>query len=225
MQDWCSYFLGLGYYGFYVRRPAGGGAAPDRALSPEAGLAAVAERAEACRACGLWKDAHKMVFGTGDPRARLMFIGEAPGEDEDRQGEPFVGRAGQLLTKIIKAMGLEREQVYIANIVKHRPPQNRTPLPEEIVACTPFLEAQIAAIRPEVIVALGKPSAEFLTGNPEGISRIRGRWHDFKGIALMPTFHPSYLLRQPSAKRQVWEDMQEVLRKLGLPVPSASAKS
>jgi DNA polymerase len=223
MQDWCSYFLGLGYYGFYVRpRPAG---APAReAEAPEALLAAVAEKAQACRACGLIEGAQKMVFGVGSPRARLMFVGEAPGEDEDRQGEPFVGRAGQLLTKIIKAMGLEREQVYIANIVKHHPPQNRTPLPEEIVACTPFLEAQIAAIRPEVIVALGKPSAEFLTGNPEGISRIRGRWHDYKGVPLMPTFHPSYLLRQPGAKRKVWEDMKLVLAKLNLPVPATGAK-
>lgn len=223
MQDWCSYFLGLGYYGFYVRKPSAGGA-PTRPEKPEVLLTAVAERAAACRACALWEGAHKMVFGVGDPRARLMFVGEGPGEDEDRQGEPFVGRAGQLLTKIIRAMGLEREQVYIANIVKHRPPQNRNPLPEEIVACTPFLEAQIEAIRPEVIVALGKCAAEFMTGDPEGISRIRGHWRDYKGIALMPTFHPSYLLRQDKAKRLVWEDMKEVLRKLGLPVPSPSAQ-
>ena len=224
MQDWCSYFLGLGYYGFYVRRPAAGAHAAARAGAPEALLAAVAERAAACRACGLWEGAHTVVFGVGDPRARLMFIGEGPGEDEDLKGEPFVGRAGQLLTKIIRAMGLEREQVYIANIVKHRPPQNRNPLPEEIVACTPYLEAQIEAIRPAVLVALGKCAAEFLTGNPEGITRIRGRWHDYKGIPLMPTFHPSYLLRQDKAKRLVWEDMKEVLRKLELPVPSSSAQ-
>ena len=224
MQDWCSYFLGLGYYGFYVRKPAGKEGSAPRREDPGSVLAAIAGQAAACRACSLWAGAHQMVFGIGDPRARLMFVGEAPGEDEDRQGEPFVGRAGQLLTKIITAMGLERKQVYIANIVKHRPPQNRTPLPEEVVACTPFLEAQIEAIRPEVIVALGKPSAEFLTGNPDGISRIRGRWHDYKGIALMPTFHPSYLLRQPGAKRQVWEDMKAVLDRLGLPIPAAGAR-
>jgi DNA polymerase len=222
MQDWCSYFLGLGYYGFYIRPRPDGAPAP-AAQTPEALLAALAEKAQACRACDLVNKAQKMVFGAGNPHARLMFVGEAPGEEEDRQGEPFVGRAGQLLTKIIKAMGLEREQVYIANVVKHRPPHNRTPLPEEIVACTPFLEAQIAAIRPEVIVALGKPAAEFLTGNPEGISRFRGRWYNYQGIPLMPTFHPSHLLHQPGAKRLVWEDMKLVLAKLNLPVPAAGA--
>jgi uracil-DNA glycosylase family 4 len=220
MQDWCSYFLGLGFYGFYAHPPA---SSTDRL--PQARLEEIRQRAAACRACGLWRGTQNMVFGGGDPRARLMFIGEGPGEDEDRQGEPFVGRAGQLLTKIIRAMGLDREQVYIANLVKHRPPQNRNPEPSEIVACTPFLEGQIEAIRPAVIVALGRFSAEFLTGNPEGISRIRGRWHDYKGIPVMPTFHPSYLLRQNQAKRQVWEDMKLVLRRLDLPVPTFSGQS
>jgi len=221
MENWLNYFLGLGFFGFYL--PKGGD--PKPAADPADALEALRREALVCKGCALHKTATNLVFGTGSPRAELLFIGEAPGEDEDLQGIPFVGRAGQLLTKIIRAMGLTREEVHIANILKHRPPNNRTPLPEEIRACTPFLDRQIDIIRPKVLVTLGKVSTEYLTGNPEGISRIRGRWHDYRSTPLMPTFHPSYLLRNPSAKRPVWEDMQEVLKKLGRPIPSNGAKS
>jgi DNA polymerase len=154
------------------------------------------------------------VFGVGNSDARLMFVGEGPGADEDEKGEPFVGRAGQLLTQIIKAMGLERDDVYIANVVKCRPPGNRNPEPDEIDACSPFLQAQIASIRPTVIVALGKFAAQTLLKTETPISRLRGQFHLRDGIAVMPTFHPSYLLRNPAAKREVWEDMKIVMKKL-----------
>lgn len=150
-----------------------------------------------------------------------MFVGEGPGADEDRSGEPFVGRAGQLLTDIItKGMGLSRAQVYIANVVKCRPPENRTPLPDEAATCLPFLEAQISAIGPEVIVALGATACTHLLGVQVQITKFRGTWSNFRGIPLMPTFHPSYLLRNPpGARRKVWEDVQQVLLRLGLPIP------
>ena len=151
-----------------------------------------------------------VVFGVGSPTASLMFVGEGPGEDEDRQGEPFVGRAGQLLTKIIEAIGLKREQVYIANVIKCRPPGNRNPEPDEVATCEPFLVEQIAAIRPKVVVALGKFAAQSLLRTNEPITRLRGRVFDFRGASLIPTFHPAYLLRNPPAKREVWEDMKKV---------------
>ena len=176
-----------------------------------------------CRRCGLWQGRKNIVFGVGDPRARLMFIGEGPGADEDRLGEPFVGRAGQLLDRILAAMGLDRRGggVYIANIVKCRPPENRDPAPEEQASCLPFLHAQVAIIRPEVIVALGRVALIALTGGRAGsISRVRGRWLDWNGIPLMPTYHPAYLLRTPSGKRAVWEDMRKVMARLGLEQPS-----
>ena len=176
-----------------------------------------------CQRCKLCGGRTQIVFGVGDPRAEVMFVGEGPGEEEDRRGEPFVGRAGQLLTDIItKGMGLSREQVYIANVVKCRPPGNRNPEPDEIEACAPFLRRQIATIRPKVIVALGKFAAQMLAGVDTPITRLRGRWHEFEGTKLMPTFHPSYLLRNPSAKREVWEDIQAVMREIGLAVPPAS---
>ena len=175
-----------------------------------------------CRRCRLCEARTKLVFGVGDPRARLMFVGEGPGADEDLKGEPFVGRAGQLLDKIIAAMGLSRSQVYIANIVKCRPPNNRTPLPDERAACIGFLRAQIRAIKPEILVALGKTAVEGLTGlELPGITRVRGAWYEFEGTPLKVTFHPAYLLRNPPAKRPVWEDMQDVMRRLGLPLPAA----
>jgi uracil-DNA glycosylase len=220
MQGWLDYFLGLGFFGFYL--PTGSG--PARGPDPAAGLEALKQEAAACKACPLHKTATNLVFGVGNPAAEIVFVGEAPGEDEDLQGEPFVGRAGQLLTRIIRAMGLAREDVYIANILKHRPPNNRNPLPEEVRACTPWLDRQIDIIRPKVIITLGKFSTEYLSGNPEGITRVRGRWHEWRGIPLMPTFHPSYLLRNPSAKRQVWDDMKAVLERLGRPVPTGGAK-
>jgi uracil-DNA glycosylase family 4 len=161
-----------------------------------------------CKLCHLGRS--QTVFGVGHPRARLMFVGEAPGEEEDKRGEPFVGRAGQLLTKIIEAIGLSREQVYIANVIKCRPPNNRNPEPDEVAACEPFLFRQIDVIQPSVIVPLGKFAAQCLLKTTDPITRLRGRRFDYRGTTLIPTFHPAYLLRNPSAKREVWEDMKLV---------------
>jgi DNA polymerase len=169
----------------------------------------------ACTRCKLHSlGRSQVVFGVGNPEAQLMFVGEAPGADEDQQGVPFVGRAGQLLTKIIEAIGLQREDVYIANVIKCRPPQNRNPEPDEVETCEPFLFQQIDAIKPKVIVALGKFGAQTLLRTLDPISRLRGRVYDFRGAKLIPTFHPAYLLRNPSAKREVWEDMKLVRRLL-----------
>ena len=165
-----------------------------------------------CRRCSLGSLRHRLVFGEGNPHAELVFVGEAPGADEDAQGRPFVGRAGQLLTKIIAAMGLKREEVYICNILKCRPPGNRNPLPEEIAACEPFLIRQLEAIRPRVICALGSFAAHTLLKSEAPISALRGRFHRYQGIPLMPTYHPAYLLRNPGAKKQVWEDVQEIMK-------------
>lgn len=173
----------------------------------------------ACELCGLCRTRTQTVFADGNGRSRIMFVGEAPGADEDATGVPFVGRAGQLLTKMIGAMGLERADVYIANVLKCRPPGNRNPEPAEIAACRPYLEAQIEAVKPVVLVALGKFAAQFLLETEEPITRLRGRWGTRKGIAVMPTFHPSFLLRQPERKKEAWEDLQQVLRKMGLAVP------
>jgi DNA polymerase len=159
------------------------------------------------------------VFGVGDPCARLLFIGEGPGEDEDRQGEPFVGKAGQLLTRMIQAMGLARKDVYIANIVKCRPPGNRTPAPREIISCLPYLKRQIAIIAPEVICVLGNVAARSLLDTQVSISRLRGRFTAYGDISVMPTFHPSYLLRNPEDKRLVWDDLRKIMSLLGLPDP------
>lgn len=167
-----------------------------------------------CRRCKLCHGRTNIVFGTGDARAVLMFVGEGPGSEEDRQGLPFVGKAGQLLNQIIKAMGYAREQVYIANVVKCRPPDNRTPQPDEVAACTPFLFRQIDIIHPRVIVALGSPAAQALLETTAGITKIRGSFREFRGIPVMPTFHPAYLLRNPAAKREVWEDMRKVMELL-----------
>jgi DNA polymerase len=154
----------------------------------------------------------QVVFGVGNPSARLMFVGEGPGADEDRQGEPFVGRAGQLLDRIIEAVGLRREDVYIANVVKCRPPGNRNPEPDEIETCIPYLKRQVAAVQPAVLVALGKFAAQTLAGVGTPISRMRGKWYEFEGIPLMPTFHPAYVLRNPQEGRPlVWEDMLKVV--------------
>ena len=155
-----------------------------------------------------------MVFGVGNPEADLMFVGEAPGADEDEQGIPFIGRAGQLLTKIIEAIDLKRDDVYIANIIKCRPPQNRNPEPDEVASCEPFLFRQIDVIKPKVIVALGKYAAQTLLRVDTPISRLRGRVFDYRGAQLIPTFHPAYLLRNASSKREVWEDMKLVKRLL-----------
>jgi DNA polymerase len=165
-----------------------------------------------CKLCSLGRS--QIVFGVGNPQAELMFVGEAPGRDEDIQGIPFVGRAGQLLTKIIEAIGLKRDDVYIANVIKCRPPENRNPEPDEVETCEPFLFRQIDIIKPKVIVALGKFGAQTLLRTLDPISRLRGNVYDFRGAKLIPTFHPAYLLRNPSSKREVWEDMKLVRRLL-----------
>lgn len=171
-----------------------------------------------CQRCKLAPHRTNLVFGVGNPNADLMFVGEAPGRDEDLKGEPFVGRAGQLLTEIIvKGMKLKREDVYIANIIKCRPPQNRNPEPDEIVSCEPFLVRQLALIAPKVIVALGTFAAQTLLKTRTPITRLRGTWTSYHDIPLMPTFHPAYLLRNPGEKRVVWQDIQQVMAALGLP--------
>jgi len=171
-----------------------------------------------CRRCKLWPGRTHVVFGVGNPRAKIMFVGEAPGRDEDAQGEPFVGRAGQLLTDIItKGMGLRRNDVYIANVIKCRPPDNRDPEPDEVESCEPFLKKQIDLIKPRVIVALGKFAVQTLLRSKVPITRLRGTWHNYHGIKLMPTLHPAYLLRNPGDKKLVWEDIKKVLKELRTP--------
>ncbi len=185
---------------------------------------------KSCTKCGLSATRTKTVFGVGSPTARIMFIGEAPGHDEDVSGEPFVGRAGQLLTDMIqKGMGLKREDVYICNVIKCRPPGNRNPATDEIIACKDYLWRQIQIIHPEVIVALGAPAAQTLLGTREGIGRLRSRWHDFypsgtnrvgEAIPIMPTYHPAYLLRDPNEKGKAWADLKMVMARLGIPIPN-----
>jgi uracil-DNA glycosylase len=167
-----------------------------------------------CQLCQLAKTRHNLVFGDGNPNAQIIFVGEAPGADEDEQGLPFVGRAGQLLTKIIEAMGIKRKDVYICNILKCRPPGNRNPLPDEISLCEPFLKKQLQAISPKVICALGTFAAQTLLKTDVPITLLRGRFHTYNGIKLMPTYHPAYLLRNPSAKKPVWEDVQMIIKEI-----------
>ncbi len=194
-----------------------------RKLNPAELLREIRRELGDCTRCLLAKGRTNIVFGDGDPYARVMFVGEGPGEDEDAQGVPFVGKAGRLLTDIIeKGMKLKRSEVYIANIVKCRPPGNRDPEPGEKDQCFPFLDKQIEAIRPRVIVALGKVAAHALLNVDTPISRLRGNWKEYKGIPVMPTFHPSYLLRNQGAKREAWEDIKQVMERLGLaPGPAA----
>lgn len=174
-----------------------------------------------CKRCKLAPLRTHLVFGVGNPNADLMFVGEAPGADEDARGEPFVGRAGQLLTDIIeRGMGLSRADVYICNVIKCRPPDNRNPEPDEVVACEPFLMRQIDLVRPRAIVALGSFAVQALLKVKTPISRLRGNWQEVRGVKLMPTFHPAYLLRSPGEKRLVWQDIQEVMKVLGLEIPA-----
>ncbi|MBZ0159860.1 uracil-DNA glycosylase [Candidatus Methylomirabilis sp.] len=175
-------------------------------------LVQVREKLGECTRCKLHTGRKTIVFGVGNPQAWLVFVGEAPGADEDQQGEPFVGRAGQLLTRIIEAMKLTREQVYICNIIKCRPPGNRNPEPDEIAACEPFLIAQLQTIKPKLVCALGTFAAQSLLRTKEPISKLRGRFHDYHGIPVLPTFHPAYLLRNPHEKKTVWADMQLLQR-------------
>jgi DNA polymerase len=192
----------------------------DASQRPEQ-LAALAAEVAVCRRCAeLAATRTQTVFGTGSPTARLMFVGEAPGAEEDRTGLPFVGRAGQLLTDMItKGMGLTRNEVYIANILKSRPPDNRNPLPEEIANCLPYLEHQIAIIRPEYLCLLGAVAAQALLATALAVGKLRKRWHRYLGIPAIVTYHPSYLLRNPAAKKDSWEDLQMLMQAMGLKPP------
>ena len=186
-------------------------------------LAQVREELGDCERCKLHATRKNIVFGVGAEDTPLMFIGEAPGEQEDLRGEPFVGRAGELLDKMIEAMGWTRDTVYIANVLKSRPPGNRNPQPDEVAACTPFLDAQIRAIAPRIIVTLGRPAANHILGNDAPISALRGKFHDRGGIQVMPTFHPAYLLRDPDKKKETWSDLKQViaeLARLGIASPN-----
>jgi len=217
---------------FAPAAPSGAAAEEVPPMTPDEKAAALKAmddgEVKVCTKCGLCKGRHKTVFGEGDPNARLMFVGEGPGQDEDATGRPFVGRAGKLLGKMIAAMGLTRQQVFIANIVKCRPPNNRAPLPDETAACWDYLMRQIRIIQPEVIITLGNPSTHALLNTKVGITRLRGSWQIMPqladgvgGIEVMPTFHPAYLLRYytPDFRGKVWSDLQAVMRRLGLPLP------
>ncbi len=209
-----------------VPRPARGPVAQAQPVSAAADsvLSLQSIRAEIgdCQRCKLCKGRQNIVFGVGNAKARLMFVGEGPGRDEDIQGEPFVGAAGQLLNRMIEAMGLTRAEVYIANVVKCRPPNNRDPEPDEVAACEPFLRAQIKAVKPEVIVALGRHAVQTLLRDSTPVSRQRGKWREYEGTPLMPTYHPAYLLRNPAEKRPVWQDLQNVMARLGSSKPQGS---
>ena len=205
-----AFFRDLGVRDLYLSKPAGAGAVP--ALSPGsmADLPALETFLSGCPRCKLAPTRTHIVFGQGNPNADLMFVGEAPGRDEDEQGLAFVGRAGQLLTKIIEAMGRRRDDVYIANVLKCRPPNNRNPERDEVETCRPFLDEQIRLIDPRVIVTLGTFAAQALLQTDEPISRMRGQWRTVRGVRVMPTFHPAFLLRSPERKKDVWEDMKLV---------------
>ncbi len=190
------------------------------AADQAAALAIIREEIGDCTRCALHKGRNKLVFGDGNPAARLMFVGEGPGADEDAQGIPFVGKAGQLLNNMIAAMGLKRVEVYIANVVKCRPPGNRTPEPEEGNTCSPFLFRQIDVVRPQVLVALGATAATYLLGARQPLAGLRGRVHAFRGMQLIVTYHPAYLLRDPRQKKEAWADLQIAMRELGLKPPA-----
>lgn len=209
----------VGLFGDIVLPGSQTGSRPRSASLPvfefsDTSLEAIREDLGDCRRCKLCEHRKTIVFGEGNPHARLVFVGEGPGAEEDATGRPFVGRAGQLLDKIIEAIGLKREDVYIANIVKCRPPGNRVPERDEVEPCEPFLFRQLACIRPQVIVALGSPAFQCLLRTREPITRARGVWREWNGIKLMPTFHPAFLLRSPDKKREVWEDMKKVREEL-----------
>jgi DNA polymerase len=198
---------------------------PQQGFGPSADakrrLDVLAKDLSACTRCRLHEERTQTVFARGTGSSGLVFVGEGPGADEDAQGYPFVGKAGQLLDRMIEAMGFSRDEVYVCNIVKCRPPKNRKPEPDEMATCRPYLAEQLELLNPNVIVALGATAVEGLLGIGGGITRLRGKWRLYQGrIAVMPTFHPAYLLRTPEAKRDVWQDLQEVLRHMGRPVPS-----
>ncbi len=213
MAEWLRYLQEMGVRELYLARPTPAGTP---ASSPSESLDEVRADLGDCTRCKLHGGRTKLVFGVGNPHAGLMFVGEGPGAEEDLRGEPFVGRAGQKLDEMIKAIGLTRAEVYIANVVKCRPPNNRDPEPDEVATCSPFLVRQIEAIGPKVIVTLGLPAARTLLGLKGGIGAARGTWHSFQGIPVMPTFHPAYLLRAYTMenRRKVWEDLQAARTKL-----------
>jgi DNA polymerase len=228
--DGLRYLAEIGWEHLYLEAPKPARAAPS-AVSPAVadpaaaavpanlaeaagGLASLAARAAGCTACRLCETRRKVVFGVGSPRARLMFVGEGPGAEEDRQGLPFVGRAGELLDRMLRAIDLDREQVYIANVVKCRPPGNRDPLPDEVAACADFLAGQIDAVRPSVLVCLGRIAAQTLLGDESPVGRLRGGWHRVRGVETRVTYHPAALLRNPALRRPTWEDLQEIRDRL-----------
>lgn len=214
LASWLKLMEVSGIGEVFVRNRVGSGWAIEG--KPDRDLEALKGEIEHCSKCTLHKQRKNVVFGEGNLRARLMFVGEAPGRDEDIQGRPFVGMAGKLLTKIIEAMGLRREDVYITNVVKCRPPNNRVPEIDEIAECLLYLEKQISAIRPEVICALGSVATRTLTGLPDGVTSLRGKFYNYMGIPVMPTFHPAACLRKPEIKRLVWDDVKKVMQLLGL---------
>jgi len=209
VRDDLELFRDLGVRDLYLDKPAAGGA-PVLSAGSMADLPALQRFVDGCPRCKLSKSRKNIVFGQGNPKADLMFVGEAPGAEEDEQGLAFVGRAGQLLTKIIEAMGKKREDVWICNVLKCRPPNNRNPELDEVAACRPFLEEQIRLISPKAIVTLGTFAAQALLETDEPIGRMRGRWRTAHGARVMPTFHPAFLLRSPERKKDVWEDMKLV---------------
>ena len=211
-RDQLEFFRDLGVHDVFLERRRAGVAAAPATVTPGSmpDLPSLEKFLENCPRCKLSKSRTNIVFGQGNPHAELMFVGEAPGRDEDEQGLAFVGRAGQLLTKIIEAIGRKREDVFIANVLKCRPPNNRNPEPDEVAACRPFLVEQIRLIAPKVIVTLGTFAAQALLETDESVGRLRGRWRTAHGVRVMPTFHPAFLLRSPERKKDVWEDMKLV---------------
>jgi uracil-DNA glycosylase family 4 len=230
LHDRVRFYNDLGIYDFYAQpttilkeaqMPVELAMSTPTSNDPADALRLIREDIGDCTRCKLHLQGRKqIVFGVGNPNADLMFIGEAPGADEDTKGEPFVGRAGQLLTNMIKAMGLQREDVYIANIIKCRPPGNRTPERDECDTCSPFLMRQIDVVKPKIIVALGAIAAKTLLAVSAPMSELRGRWFDFRGTRLAVTYHPAFLLRDPRQKKETWKDLQMVMKDLGLPLPT-----
>jgi DNA polymerase len=212
LREELEHFRDLGIRDVYIPRKSAGqtGDQPALVAGSMADIAALAQFVDGCRRCKLAASRTQIVFGQGSANADLMFVGEAPGRDEDEQGLAFVGRAGQLLTKIIEAIGMKREDVYICNVLRCRPPNNRNPEPDEVAACRPFLEETIRLVAPRAIVTLGTFAAQALLETDEPIGRLRGRWREARGVRVMPTFHPAFLLRSPERKKDVWEDMKVV---------------